>query len=355
MNWVATRVLMVTCAWSFLTSLGWANVLLDQGQQLIDKGKFEQAIPLFTQYIDQHPTEVDGYRGRIEAQLFLRRYSDCVRDYARITAKVMPVHPDAPEQIYSHYAARLQAKPNDVKAQLGLAFAHWWYFEYDVAIPMFDHVLVQDSNNRVAVAMRASSRLLSQLDPNGGLSDLRRALAMDATNPHLRFLAADAYTYGERDYAKAFYQASRAMLGGLDTPRLHAILAVCYANFGFDELAAEETLEHISMVTSENVRGGSLHAHQTKSWDMTPGQTIVMSIHLDAGEVLDIATDGPTGTVWDTILVLLDPNGNPVASADDVIDYYAALDYTAPHAGDNKLLVTSFESVQSGTMTVSRW
>ncbi len=35
-------------------------------------------------------TQVEGYRGRIEAELLLGRYSDAVGDYARVTAFVLP-------------------------------------------------------------------------------------------------------------------------------------------------------------------------------------------------------------------------------------------------------------------------
>ena len=67
----------------------------EQGQIYIDEGRYEQAIREFTCLIEAQPTEVEGYRGRIEAELLLGRYSDAVGDYASVTALVLPVHPDA--------------------------------------------------------------------------------------------------------------------------------------------------------------------------------------------------------------------------------------------------------------------
>ena len=75
----------------------------EQGQALIDQGGYKQAVKEFTCVIDAQPTEVDGYRGRIEAQLLLGLYSDALRDYGRVTAQVLPVHPDA-----EHHPRRLR-------------------------------------------------------------------------------------------------------------------------------------------------------------------------------------------------------------------------------------------------------
>jgi hypothetical protein len=50
----------------------------EQGQELIDAGQYKQTIREFTCVIDLDPTAVEGYRGRIEAELRARLY-DAVR------------------------------------------------------------------------------------------------------------------------------------------------------------------------------------------------------------------------------------------------------------------------------------
>jgi len=57
-----------------------------QGQLLIEQGQYADAIVVFTCLIDAQPTEVEGYRGRIEAEVLLGRYSDGVRDYQCVMA-----------------------------------------------------------------------------------------------------------------------------------------------------------------------------------------------------------------------------------------------------------------------------
>jgi len=61
----------------------------EQGQLYINEGHYEDAINEFTCLIEAHPTEVEGYRGRIEAEVLLGRYSDAVRDYQRLYAFVL--------------------------------------------------------------------------------------------------------------------------------------------------------------------------------------------------------------------------------------------------------------------------
>jgi hypothetical protein len=113
----------------------------EQGQRFIDEGRYKQAISEFTCVIEAAPTEVEGYRGRIEAQLLLGQYSNSVRDYARVTAVVTPVHPDAQAIILAGYAARLDDAPNDIPALTGASFARWWFFDYLGAIHLLDELL----------------------------------------------------------------------------------------------------------------------------------------------------------------------------------------------------------------------
>jgi hypothetical protein len=55
---------------------------LEQRQIYINEGRYRDAIREFACVIEGQPTEVEGYRGRIEAELLLGRYSGTFRDYA---------------------------------------------------------------------------------------------------------------------------------------------------------------------------------------------------------------------------------------------------------------------------------
>jgi len=58
-----------------------------------------------------------------------------------------------------------------------------------------------------------------------GAADLDRAIALAPESPGVRFIVADAYTYGNvPDPQRAFAEASFELAGGLNTPRVRAIL-----------------------------------------------------------------------------------------------------------------------------------
>ena len=101
----------------------------EQGQTLIDQGRYRQAIRQFTCVIDAQPTGIEGYRGRIEAQLLLRLYADAMGDYRRVTAQVIPADADAVATLLAGYAARLADDPQSVSALTGASFSRWWLFQ----------------------------------------------------------------------------------------------------------------------------------------------------------------------------------------------------------------------------------
>ena len=86
-----------------------------------------------------------------------------------------------------------------------------------------------------------------------GVTDLQRAVQLAPHSPDVRFIVADAYTYGLPDPDRAFAEAMHALMWGLDTPRIHAILANAYLAFDEPLQAAAEFKMHIQLVTSELV------------------------------------------------------------------------------------------------------
>lgn len=280
------------------------NCTTEQGQAFIDEGRYEQAIREFACVIEAQPTEVEGYRGRIEAELLLSQYSDAVRDYSRVTAFVLPAHPDAEATIVDGYDARLATAPNDIPALTGASFARWWFF------------------------------------------------ALSPTSPDVRYIVADAYTYGLPDTERAFAEATLALDWGLDTPRVHAILASAYNAFGDLEAAAGHIQRHIELVTTELITTPALPEGDSLALDLVPGRTYDIPVGATAGQTISITTS--SRDFWDSIAVLLAPDGSPAVGSDDDSAYFAAFDWIAPATGVYRLRVTSFESVSTGELVVSR-
>lgn len=329
------------------------NCSAESGQSFINEGRYDKAINEFTCVINGDPTAVEGYRGRIEAKVLLERYSDAVLDYQRVMALVVPVHPDAKATILAHYDSRLANDPLNVRALTGKAFARWWFFDYAQALQVLSSLIAVQPNGLFPNLFRGSSRLLSHSTKAKGVADLEKALAIAPANPHVRFIVADAYTYGGLpDSQRAFDEALLALNWGLDTPRVHAILGASYNAFGDLSAAAEEIETSIDIVTSELVPALPLTAGSTQNLWLVPGRVYVVPVPVVAGQTISVATSSKD--MWDTILVLLGPNGTPVLGADDVNAYFAAFDYVAPTTGTYTMKVTSFESIATGSLTIMR-
>ena len=225
---------------------------MTSGQASIDEGRYDRAIREFSALIEAEPTEADGYRGRAEASLLLGRFADAYRDYyAGITAFVVPVHPDALDAINAHYAARLAAAPGSIPALTGASFVQWAYFDYGRAIQLLDALLAVRPDDVFGTLFRGSARVLGDVTTGLGVADLERAIELAPQSADVHYIVADAYTYGIHDPERAFAEASIALERGLDTPRVHAILAFAQLAFGNDGAAATHIERHLELVTTE--------------------------------------------------------------------------------------------------------
>ena len=157
----------------------------------------------------------------------------------------------------------------------------------------------------------------------------------------MRFIVADAYTYGVSDPERAFAEASLALDGGLDTPRVHAILATSYLAFGDLAAAGLHIQMHFELITTDLVTTAPIPAGSSLSLGLVPGRAYEIPVEVTAGQTISIATS--SHDYWDTILVLLAPDGSPVLGADDVNAYFAAFDWVAQETSRYRLWVTFFE------------
>lgn len=348
---IALALLLAAAGWS-VSAVKADQCSAGQGQALINAGQYAQAIDEFTCVINAQPHNAEGYRGRIEARLMLGQYSEALRDFTLITIHVMPEQPDVHSVIMAGYAARLAVDPNNIPALTGKSFMEWADYSYPAAIQTLNHLVQVQPDSVYGNLFLGSSRLLKGVAKAKGIADIERAIQLAPNSPDVRFIVADAYTYGLPDPQRAFAEATLALNGGLYTPRVHAILASCYLAFGDMASAAQHIKIHFDLVTTEYVTTNPLAANTTDTLELTAGRSYSIPVPANAGELISITTS--SGDYWDTIIVLLGPDGTPVAGADDDRFYFAELDWVAPQTGTYTLLVTFFESVHSGEVVVSR-
>jgi tetratricopeptide (TPR) repeat protein len=323
-----------------------------QGQVYIETGQYKKAIQEFTCVINAGPTEVEGYRGRIEAELLVGQYSNALGDYARITAQVLPVYPDAVGTIIQGYTDRLTAAPQNIRALTGASFARWVSFDYTQAIHLLNQLLAVQPNNLYGNLFLGSSRMLHGFNNPNGVADLEYAISLAPQSADVHFIVADAYTYGMPDPQRAFDEATLALNWGLDTPRIHAILAVSYQAFGDPLAAALHIQRHIEMVTTELLAASPIGAGDSLNLDLVPGRTYEIPVPVTAGETVSVMTS--SHDFWDSILVLRAPDGTLLLGSDDYAAYFAGFEWVAPQTATYYLQVTSFESINTGDLVVTR-
>lgn len=326
---------------------------VESGQQDIDAGRYESAIREFTCVIDAAPTEIEGYRGRIEALLLAGRYSDAVRDYALMAARVVPVHPDAMTVILAGYAERLAADPTSVPALTGASLAYWWNFQYSTAILRLNTLLEQRPSDVYGLLFRGSSRMLGGSHHLAGAADLEQAIALAPTSADVRFIVSDAYTYGQPDAERALAEATHALAWGLNTPRVQAILGAANNTLGHEAIAAAHVNTHITQVTGQLIATPPLAAGGTLDVSLVPYRTFEIPLPVTAGESIAVRTSN-NQAFFDTILVVLAPDGTPVLGADDFVQYLAGFDWVPPASGAYRLRLTSFEGVGTGGVRITR-
>jgi hypothetical protein len=225
-------------------------------------------------------------------------------------------------------------------------------FDYANAIHVLNQLLAFQPASPYGNLFRGSSRLLHRANKVEGVADLEYAITLAPQSADVRFIVADAYTYGLPDPQRAFDEASLALDWGLDTPRVHAILAVSYAAFGDQLAAASEIQTHIDLVTTELVPASPINPGDSLHLDLVPGRTYDIPLTAATGETISIMTGSPD--FYDTILVLYSPNGTPVVGSDDYKFYFAGFQWIATQAGTYHLHVTSFESIDTGELVVTR-
>lgn len=329
---------------------------LAKGQQRIEQERYAEAIKVFTCVIDAGPQTLDAYRGRAEAELLLGRYSNAMRDYARVTAVVIPLQPDADAQIWASYDARLAEHPDDIAALTGATFAHWWYFDHETTLPLLDRLLARRPNDLFGILYRGSNRLFTRTNVAGGVADFERAIQLAPLSADVRFIIADGYTYAYPDPTRARAEATLALQRGLDTPRVHAILASAAFALGDNATGAFHVQEHIELVTSEISIQPALVSGAAIALQLVPGRTFELPIDAVAGQSLSIRTESPSGAIYDSIAVLTAPDGSPAVGNDDfdIDSYLAGFDWVPPTTGRYTLRVTSFEGVSTGDLVVRR-
>jgi hypothetical protein len=116
--------------------------------------------------------------------------------------------------------------------------------------------------------------------------------------------------------------------------------------------AGAEIKRHIELVTTELRMTLPLNVRGALTLPLVPGRTYEIPVSVTAGQTVSVLTSSPD--FYDTILVLLAPDGTPILGSDDYRQYFAGFEWVAEATGTYRVRVTSFEGVNTGDLVVSR-
>jgi hypothetical protein len=109
---------------------------------------------------------------------------------------------------------------------------------------------------------------------------------------------------------------------------------------------------HIDLVTTEVVQASPILSGGSLEVSLVPGRIVEIPVPAIAGQTIAIATSSKD--YWDSIAVLLAPDGTPVLGSDDANRYFAAFEWPAAQTATYRLRVAFFEAVNSGQLLVKR-
>jgi tetratricopeptide (TPR) repeat protein len=329
-----------------------ADEWLMQGQRAFADEEYIAAVDAFSCAIAADPQFVPAYREQVVAYLFAGQYYDALNTYTRLRAVVVPQQPDALDQIKDYYTSALESAPSDSALLTGYSFALWITGDPEQALVTLNSLTEVQPDSQYGLVFLGSASMFAG-DFETGEAAFARALEADPDNAQLHFVLADGYLYGMGDVDRAFAFANSASALGLTVPRITAIQATYYLVNEDDQTAAEYFVLHIGDAASEIVETDPLEVGDTRTLEFLPGRAYRLPVELAAGDTLSITITSENDGV-DSLLVVLDSDGNPVTANDDTDGFNAGLNWLAPRSDRYEILLTTFEAVGTGEIVLTR-
>jgi tetratricopeptide (TPR) repeat protein len=249
------------------------------------------------------------------------------------------------------YRDAIEANPDDVSLYVFRSFLNWSEHGRELATMRdCDRILELDPDNRYAYLFCGTLKFFTG-DLAEAEADLARVVELEPDNAEIHGVI--GVTYIEiGQFERGLEYIRRAFELGADAPVLYVMRADAYAGLGDRQTAAGDYLRHIEAIATETVEGEELIPDEPVTVEMAAGRVFRLPITAQAGQVLSIRTRARPEVV-DTLIVILDESGEPLAGNDDSPSLNAALNRVeAPVDGTYTLLVTSFNGVGEGEVEI---
>jgi tetratricopeptide (TPR) repeat protein len=323
--------------------------ILTRGDAALEAGNFEAAALDYSLFIYLNPTAAVGYFERARAYTELERLDDALADMN--TALSLPAPSEAFTAILHDSRARLHLRLNDLERALSdftasiaaapdrpdAYFARATIYQetgdFELALADWDQVLAAAPDNVQSRFNRA--QILTRLERYAAAQDdYTRLIAAQPREP--RFYAGRAMTYFQQgDPELALADINRAVELDAENPVYRLQRAGIYQQVERPADAAQDYLAWVQAIQrTENDRVLTLIPGVSQFFLLAQGDVFVLRFEADAGRSIRLSATSPADTPVDSLLVVLDPTGNPLIGNDDSggrLD--AALIFDAPVTG----------------------
>lgn len=327
---------------------------LSRAQQALQAEDYETAVLDTSLFILLNPTFSQGYylRGVAYAQLGdpdraladLDRASKLPSPNVQFTASlfnirsIIHVQQGDAQAALADLSAGIEAAPEAADLYLARANLYGLSSEWDKALADYEKAIQLDDSLAAAYAGRGFVHFQQQ-DTQAALDDYNRALELNPNDTVALVRRASIYL-DQEDYDLALADVDKAILQSPNEPGLYLSRGAAYNGLGESASAAASYREWLNRV------GARTSTYQLK---LNPGESLVFSLEAGiifelpfdaaAGQTLRLSATTREGATTDPLIVLLDPQGNPVAADDD-------------GGGEMNARIDAYPVVETGTYTL---
>jgi hypothetical protein len=256
----------------------------------------------------------------------------------------------------------LQLTPRDAELFLKRGTTHAQLGEIDAAITDFNSAIELNNKDAEAYYQRAQAREIQQ-DSEAAVADYTRAIEIDSTNPDYYLNRSVAYQ-ALQDYEHAIADSSRYIEMQPADEGGYLNRGIQYSLNGQSDKAGADFLAWTDRIQTQEADGGSLTGGEPVVIPMSQGSVFRFTFEAKAGDHLSLSAV-PTQRYADidTLIIVLGPDGTPLAGKDDNVlqedvhsydyDFSATIDnFEVPEDGTYTLIVTHAGGNNLGLVTV---
>ncbi len=222
------------------------------------------------------------------------------------------------ERALLDFSLFLTLNPQSSQAHFGMALALLGLDEPERALESLNHALDSSPDSAAYRAALFNTRARVQMaldDPAAALADL--TAAMDE-NPGAETRAERGRLYAQLgEFPAALVDLNAALALAPEDPALFLLRAYVYSEMGNTGSAAVDYLGYISLIGQDVSEGEALTPGQAVLVTLEEGLVHALPFRATAGQTATIIVEGRPGAQIDALIVLLSPDGQPLAGDDD--------------------------------------